>query len=54
MAEHSFYAVGHGKKPGVYEKWADVQEQACFPALVTIQKHLAWPFLNTAFYTDFE
>ncbi|EFO19385.2 hypothetical protein LOAG_09109 [Loa loa] len=27
MAEHSFYAVGHGKKPGVYEKWADVQEQ---------------------------
>ncbi|CAG9536232.1 unnamed protein product [Cercopithifilaria johnstoni] len=27
MAEHSFYAVGHGKIPGVYEKWADVQEQ---------------------------
>ncbi|EJW82805.1 hypothetical protein WUBG_06286 [Wuchereria bancrofti] len=34
MAEHSFYAVGHGKKPGVYEKWTDVQEQACFPALI--------------------
>ncbi|OZC11929.1 hypothetical protein X798_01110 [Onchocerca flexuosa] len=30
MAEHNFYAVGHGKKPGVYEKWADVQEQAFF------------------------
>ncbi|VDN01577.1 unnamed protein product [Thelazia callipaeda] len=28
MTEHSFYAVGHGKKPGVYEQWAEVQEQA--------------------------
>uniref|UniRef100_A0A0R3RN05 ribonuclease H n=1 Tax=Elaeophora elaphi TaxID=1147741 RepID=A0A0R3RN05_9BILA len=26
MAEHSFYAVGHGKKPGVYEKWADIKD----------------------------
>ncbi|VBB25507.1 unnamed protein product [Acanthocheilonema viteae] len=34
MAEHSFYAVGHGKKPGVYEKWADVQEQACFLTVI--------------------